>query len=176
MTARPAIARLERIVACATAGLPLEPGDAAWLASGITRTLQAGGRLDDALGLRGPGVRSPATIAARNERDSLIRATAARFYPRMDAAEAARLLATAIDRYRSSAWSRGERDAPECPARHRGRVEEMAWRILRVRTDGLSPRSIRRILSAPRGHELPGFHGHRDEGSSGINSEKDRDV
>lgn len=103
--------------------------------------------LEEALDLkRGPGERSLKTDLLQADRDNLIRAAAKRYCAAMSVNSASEMLATKFLRYEGTAWVR-EKNAPTCPVRHSGRVEEAAWRILKtgLRIPGKS--RIRQILS-----------------------------
>lgn len=104
-------------------------------------------------GMAGPSVstdrrgkRTAQTIEALAERDRLVRAMAARFFGGMSALTAATAIHCELTRYQSSAWT-FERVLDECPQRHRGRLREFTWRILKARDYLLSVRALRRTLS-----------------------------
>lgn len=108
---------------------------------------------------RGPGHRLPETLAALDRRDALLREAAATFFPDLSACAAARLLETALNRYRSHAW-RFERVFDQCPPHRTGRLEGMCWRILKTVDADISTRSIRRAIRGQRdafqyGHSKP---------------------
>lgn len=54
-------------------------------------------------------------------------------------------LAVALARYHADGWPR-ERTLPECPERHRGKVQECLWHALKSRPRPLSARHIRQII------------------------------
>lgn len=81
----------------------------------------------------------------REERDRLLREAAA-MMPGSTAAKAAGL-ATALTRYRASAWCR-EKDLPACPPHRQGKIEGLLWQCLRACDRGLSAATVRRILAA----------------------------
>lgn len=60
--------------------------------------------------------------------------------------QAALLLHSKLDRYRSGAWRRDKTEAL-CPARHRGTVTEFLWCVLKVRDHLPSERLIRLVLA-----------------------------
>lgn len=68
--------RLIALLEAAVNGDRLPSDVRAWLTAGICATLR-GDQLHDALGLTGPGVRSPSTLLARISRDAFLRAAAA---------------------------------------------------------------------------------------------------
>jgi hypothetical protein len=105
-------------------------------------------RLDEALNLRpGPGQRDPRTRASLAERDEFLREAARLFFPQLAPTEQAKALETALARYAASAWQR-ERAAPELPPRHKGRIEEYLWRVMRAEPRTLGWERIRKILVA----------------------------
>jgi hypothetical protein len=95
------------------------------------------------------GHRTPATLAAIDERDRLMSEAVAMFMPGISSRRAAHRLHDALVRYACGAWRR-ERAAPSCPLRHAGRIEAMLWEILRVRDHIPSERVIRRAIDAAK--------------------------
>lgn len=94
----------------------------------------------------GPGHRSPQTLLLISERDRLVR-TARRFFPdSMSDREIARRLRIALSTYYSGRWRRDRAEAT-CPARHRGKLTEILYLLLRVRDHVPSARLIRAVLS-----------------------------
>jgi hypothetical protein len=63
----------------------------------------------------------------------------------MSGRQAARRLHEAIARYSGCAWQR-ERVETVCPLRHRGRINEFAWQILRCRDYPPGIETIRKTL------------------------------
>lgn len=120
-------AALARIIDAVERGQPLDPADAAALLAGLRA-----GSLDRALG-----------ITPTSQRDQLIRDGIARFLNHESAP--ADKFKERLAQFASTAWSR-ERDLPECPRRHLGKLEEVLWRILKLRDRVLCARQIRRIL------------------------------
>jgi hypothetical protein len=102
--------------------------------------------LDAAFGLiRTQGQRDARARAAMAERDRLLREAAARFFPKLTPTEQAKALETALARYAASAWQR-ERAAPELPPRHKAKIEEYLWRVMRAEPRTLGWERIRKIL------------------------------
>lgn len=103
--------------------------------------------LKDALGIeRRPGSRRITTAIRHTKRDQLLREAATRFVPARPVAEQARELYRALVRYAGSAWKQ-ERRVRSCPARHRDRIEEFCWHILKVKDQAVGIDRIRKVLS-----------------------------
>jgi hypothetical protein len=94
----------------------------------------------------GRGHRTVATLSLIAERDRLLVEAAAKFYSGLSGREAARHLRVALLRYREGAWRRTRAEAV-CPARNLGRLEELLWRLLKVRDHVPSDRSVRTALA-----------------------------
>jgi hypothetical protein len=92
----------------------------------------------------GVGQRSPATKLAIDERTALLREAARRF-PGSSQREAARLIRTALQRYRDGRWQRDRADLT-CPAQHRDKLTATLWMLLRVRDSLPSEATVRRAL------------------------------
>jgi hypothetical protein len=84
-------------------------------------------------------------MLAIDERDQFLRAAAAHFCVGMSERAAATMLRTKLTRYQTGPWRRDRFEAL-CPARHRGRIDELLWMILRVRDHVPSEMTIRRAL------------------------------
>jgi hypothetical protein len=93
----------------------------------------------------GRGHRTPQTLLSISERNKLL-SEATKFYPGASERETARCLRIALLRYRAGAWRR-TRVETQCPPRHRGRLVELLWMILKVRDQVPSERTIRRALA-----------------------------
>jgi len=112
--------RVRRLAAVVQAGQALPEDLAAWLSEGLRDWLDAGGRrsLDAALGLRGAGVRTVATLDRQRQRDAAL-AHAFEFahdgQPRPTQWRA-RHLAQAIERFEARTWPR-VRDCERPPDR-----------------------------------------------------------
>lgn len=139
----------ERIAALALV-LEAHPSDpvAVEAAAGLRRLLTGEhATLDEALGLhRRPGQRSVATTTKKAGRDQMLCDAASTFWPDKPVTFQARRLATAISRYASSAWPR-ERHLVECPPARIGKIESVAWTILKVDDRVLGWDRIKRIVS-----------------------------
>jgi hypothetical protein len=102
--------------------------------------------LTDAEPLDGRGRRSPADILSRTARDHLLRLAAERHCQGLSDRAAAEVLRTKLTRYQTGAWQR-DRAEVRCPDRHRGKLTELLWQVLRVRDMTPSARSIRKALA-----------------------------
>ena len=103
--------------------------------------------LADAVPLeRGPGERTPQTLLLIDERDELVRAAARFFGAGLSDRELARRLRHVLSVYREGRWRR-DRSEPTCPTRHRGRLDEVLWMILKTRDAVPSERLLRLVLS-----------------------------
>lgn len=94
--------------------------------------------------------RRPETVIARQNCERLYRFGAAVHFAGLSAREQARLLHQAVKRLRQTSWQY-ERTARTCPRRHRGKITEVCFAILRVHDAVPSERTIRRALSLTRG-------------------------
>jgi hypothetical protein len=92
------------------------------------------------------GRRPPADVLARAVRDHLLRVAAARFCVGMRDRPAASFLRTKLIRYHQGAWRR-DRVEVQCPARHRGTINELLWTILSIRDAIPCDRTIRAALA-----------------------------
>jgi hypothetical protein len=99
---------------------------------------------------RGHG-RTPAVLLVISERDALIRA-AVKFFPGLSNREIARRLRTTLSRYRDGRWRRECVEAT-CPMRHRGRLDEMLWLLLKTSDHVPSIATIRRVLGVVVSHD-----------------------
>lgn len=127
--------------------------------------------LDAAVGLKpSPGQRSAQTILRRERRDRLLREAADRFFPAWPVTAQAQALARAFADYEGRAWTR-EKRSEACPSRHAGKVEEVAWRLLREFKKVPGERTIRRALS---GRELGDIRGPADGGTMAALEREDR--
>lgn len=140
------IIALERI---ANAGARGEVPDAqlcGWVLESLI-AYRRGASFEEVFGLqRRRGGRDARNTAAIAGRDDLLR-SARRFAPGRSTHEDAHFIAKRLNGYKQSAWLR-ERHLEDCPARHRGSFEELAWSILKLWDAELSPGRIRTILSA----------------------------
>ena len=100
--------------------------------------------------------RTPQVLLALNERSRWLREAAERHFPGASDHEQARRLHRTIGDYATSAWLR-ERTLSLCPPRHKGRIREFCWMVLKTRDAVPSERTIRRILSTrgTRGPRIP---------------------
>ena len=92
------------------------------------------------------GRRTPSTVLAIDERDHFLRVAADRFCVGMSDRAAATMLRTKLARYQTGAWRRDRVEAL-CPTRHRSRIDELLWCVLRVRDYVPSERTIRAALA-----------------------------
>ena len=102
----------------------------------------------------GRGKRTPSTMLAIDERDQFLRVAADRFCVGMSDRAAATMLRTKLTRYQTGAWRRDRVEAL-CPARHRGRIDELLWCVLKVRDAVPSERTIRAALARLEGEPFP---------------------
>jgi hypothetical protein len=103
-------------------------------------------RLMNAAPMRGPGERTPQTLLLLDESARLIREAVSRFFPNVSRRGAAKRFHGAAYRYSCGAWIR-DRAELTCPARHRGKVEEYCWRLLKTVNRVPGESSIRQIIS-----------------------------
>jgi hypothetical protein len=99
--------------------------------------------------------RTPRVLLALDERSRWLREAADRFFPGASHDEQARRLYRAINDYAASPWLR-ECGLLHCPKRHKGRVQEFCWMILKARDAVPARRTIRGILDgrATRGQKV----------------------
>jgi hypothetical protein len=95
------------------------------------------------------GHRTPATLAAIDERNRLMGEAVARFMPGESSRRAAHRLHDALVRYACGAWRR-DRAAPSCPPRHAGHIEAILWEILRLHDHVPSFGTIRAAIGPNR--------------------------
>ncbi|MET4244604.1 hypothetical protein [Bradyrhizobium sp. RT10b] len=99
----------------------------------------------------GAGHRTPATLLLIDERDRYLREAAARYCIGMSNHQAADFLRGKLIRYRAAAWQR-EYAADRCPTRHRDKLTEILWLILKTTFDAIpSDRTVRAALARGRG-------------------------
>ena len=133
MSTDAAIDLLRRLALAAHTGQPVPADVAGWLLDGAARYFGGECHLDDALGLRGPGIRSPARLAKQVRRDAELQ-TAFRLADGASAWRRAEVLAHAVRR-----TARGRR----LPAGQ----QALEAAIARARSHGLElPESARRLL------------------------------
>jgi hypothetical protein len=96
----------------------------------------------------GAGHRTPQTMLLLDERDRYLR-EAARFFPYPSDREVARQLRRALLTYRGGAWRREYSEAL-CPERHRGKLKQALWCLLKSRDAIPCDRSIRTALAQSR--------------------------
>jgi hypothetical protein len=102
----------------------------------------------DAFGIKPHvGQRKAGAQLAKAERDWLIRAAAARFYPGQNDARQADQLSQQMSRYFSSGWQ-NERGELECPQRRRGRITGAIWEMFQLVPLPLKKETVREILGA----------------------------
>jgi hypothetical protein len=89
--------------------------------------------------------RTPNVQLAIDERSRWLREAAERHFTGASHHEQARRLHRALANYATSAWLR-EGSLSLCPPRHKGRLTEYCWMILKSRDHVPSERNIRRIL------------------------------
>jgi hypothetical protein len=101
--------------------------------------------LTHAVPIDGRGHRTRQTELAISERDKLL-VEAARFYPDMSDRAVARLLRAALLAYRNGRWRR-DRIELTCPIKHKNKLVQVLWMILKTRDAIPSERTIRAALS-----------------------------
>ena len=127
------------------------PSDvAAWLHDGLV-TLAAGDAptLDNALGIRGPGIRRPASIYAREQRDERLRLAYGLTTGPSDT-ERARQLVIRIDRFHAITWPR-VRNYAEPPSRLTDTQKQLFFAF---KTGVKIPRSAKQIRSIGKSNPL----------------------
>lgn len=137
---------LRRLALAALTGAPVPPDVADWFLDAVARFFSGECYLDEALGLRGPGVPSPQRQAAIVQRDAEL-AAAYRLAdggdPQASASRRARVLASAIRR-----TAGGRRLPPDQAA--------LADAIARARSHGVPlPEGVRRLIQVC--NETPGY-------------------
>jgi len=100
----------------------------------------------DAVPVDARGRRPPADVLARAVRDHLLRTAADRFCVGMSDRAAAAWLLDKLSTYRGGRWRRDKNEV-QCPARHRGTITELLWRVLKVRDAIPGDRTIRAALA-----------------------------
>jgi hypothetical protein len=100
--------------------------------------------IDAVLG-RKPHARTIALQTALTERDAALR-RAARCFPAVSTLQLATELASALARYRATAW-RQHRLQSQCPREIEGTLKGELWRALKARDAPLSASRLRQILS-----------------------------
>jgi hypothetical protein len=94
----------------------------------------------------GRGHRSPADVLARAVRDHLLRTAADRLLDAKSDRGAADRLRTLLIRYRECGWRR-DRVLAQCPDRHRGKINELFWQLLKIRDAIPCDRTLRTALA-----------------------------
>lgn len=90
------------------------------------------------------GKRHPSTVYATLTVRRLASVAVREFYPQMSKCQQAERLRSAMLRYQAGAFRRAT--GPACEDRHRGKIEEVCHRMLRLRDRVPSARTIRRWL------------------------------
>lgn len=94
----------------------------------------------------GRGRRTPATLAALDQRDHLLREAARLYCAGMSGRAAAAVLHTKLSVYFGGRWRR-DRSEAVCPAQHRGKLTELLYALARTRDAMISETTIRRALA-----------------------------
>jgi len=102
--------------------------------------------LTHAVPIDGRGHRLPLTLLHLSVRDHFLRAAADIYCTGMSDRAAAEWLHKKLARYRECAWRR-DRVEQLCPPRLAGRVEAMAWCVLKCSDRLVSTRLIRLVLA-----------------------------
>jgi hypothetical protein len=155
---------LARIADCLRRGQLPDATDCVWLATAIEdwRTGSASS-LDDACGVRRrPGRRTNKTRQMTEQRDSMLRDIARRFYPGLKPSLQAAAIVRVSSRYASAGWRR-DRKRDRMPDCHTGTELGCYWQLLAsgVRIPGA--RQLSSILSRQPGNQLPGIHFQRGD-------------
>jgi hypothetical protein len=93
----------------------------------------------------GRGHPTPAEMLSRDERDRYLRESAT-FYRGCTDREVARQLCKALLIYRAGAWRRDQNENL-CPVRHRGKLKQALWCLLKSRDAIPGDRTIRAALA-----------------------------
>lgn len=107
-------------------------------------------KIDCMIAVPGPGKRKAETVWKVETKYRLLRMAARCHFAGLSEREAAAAIAAKIDQYRNRGGWRRDRLEAVCPARHRGKIEEILYALLKVQDAEPSKATICRALASIR--------------------------